>query len=293
MRAFSTAILYSAICTSGAFADTSLRGPTVSETDLMSKADKSRTELDLSLLTDLNIKPTAVDVAMLQTLLSSLGSLLGRSVFEVDGSDSVEAVDKERVVYETAAVVTSAKALIAGPAIAAILAGPVVKSILSIGKIVAGHPLVAISALLGLAPVILGPALKVLLAGPALLPALGLLGALKLGAHMAAPVIAGVAFAALLVVPAISVILPGIVKLMGKMKSLLPMLLPLLMSGPFGPLVAAVLPLLAPLLGPLSAVFTGPAVMSFVALIQALLSGKTLLPLEKGVRALPLMLAAA
>ncbi|KAH0474019.1 MAG: uncharacterized protein KVP18_001914 [Porospora cf. gigantea A] len=109
------------------------------------------------------------------------------------------------------------------------------------------------------------------------------------------------------------------------MKSLLPILLPLLMSGPFGPLFAALLPFLAPLLGPLSAVFTGPAVMSgpfgpllaasfplfgpllgplsavfagpavmpFVALIQALLSKETLLPLEKGVRALPVMLATA
>ncbi|KAH0473943.1 MAG: hypothetical protein KVP17_004792 [Porospora cf. gigantea B] len=343
MHAVSTAILYLAICSPSAFADTSLRGQSK-----MFETDESRNAQDLSLLTDLQIQPTAIDVAVLQTLLNgagplllgSLGSIFGRSLFsgednlradtreaqdlglltdlqiqptsidvavlqtllgspfgrsvlKVDESDSVEAVDKERVVYETAAVVTSVKALIAGPAIAALWAGPVVKSLFSVGKIVAGHPLVAISALLGLVPAILGPSLKVLLAGPALLPVLGLLKALKLGVSMAAPAIACAAFAALFVGPAISAILPGLAKLMGKIMPLLPLLLPLFMSGPFGPLVAALAPLVAPLVASLSAFLTGPGVTSFVTLIRVLLSGKTLLPLERNVRALPIKLATA
>ncbi|KAH0478898.1 MAG: uncharacterized protein KVP18_004779 [Porospora cf. gigantea A] len=300
MRTFSTAILYTAIFCPSAFADTSLRGQSVPLEN-----DASRAEQDFSLLTDLKIKPTAVDVAMLQTLLGSLGALFGRSLSDADSLDhalpadiddednSVETIDKERVVYDTAAVITSAKALIAGPATAALLAGPAVTSLLSVAKIVAAHPLVAISALLGLAPLILGPALKLILAGPALLPALGLLKALNLGKSWAAPVIAGAAFAALVVGPAVGVILHGIGKLVGTMKSLLPVLIPLLMSGPFGGLLAALAPLLSPLFGALSAVLTGPAVTSFVALIKVLLSGTTINPLERGFRALPLKLATA
>ncbi|KAH0471607.1 MAG: hypothetical protein KVP17_001357, partial [Porospora cf. gigantea B] len=222
---------------------------------------------------------------------SRAGQDLGLS--DADENYSVESIDKERVAYDTAAVITSVKALTTGPATAAFLAGPAVTSLLSVAKIVGAKPLIAISALLGLAPVILGPALKILLAGPALLPALGLLKALKLGTSMAAPVIAGTAFAALVFGPAVGVILHGIAKLKGTIKSLLPALLPLLMSGPFGPILTALPPLMLPLLGSLSAVITGPAVTSFVALIKALLSGTTIRPFERAVTALPSKLATA
>ncbi|KAH0488539.1 MAG: hypothetical protein KVP17_003520 [Porospora cf. gigantea B] len=256
---------------------------------------------------------------MLQTLLKGAGPLLPlllqtmlrRSLSEVDSlhvlpendapllfgvseiDDSLAAIDKERVAYDAASVVSSMKSLIVGPAMTALVTGPVVKSMIAIAKIVTGHPLIAISALLGLIPLVFGPALKLILAGPALLPALALLKALKLGAFMATPVLVGVAFSALLVGPAVSILLPGIIKHVGTIKSLLPVLLPLLLSGPLGPLLGAVTHLLSPLMAPLSAMLTGPAFTSLLALFKALLSGSTLMPFENGIRTLPIKLAAA
>ncbi|KAH0487740.1 MAG: hypothetical protein KVP17_004363, partial [Porospora cf. gigantea B] len=88
MRAFSTAILYSAIFSPIAFANTSLRGQGV-----MFENDASRAEQDLGLLTDLKIKPTAVDVAMLKTLLGPIAALFGRSLADADSLDEVLPAD--------------------------------------------------------------------------------------------------------------------------------------------------------------------------------------------------------
>ena len=294
------------------------------DTDVMSEGlDNSRVAQDLGLQTDLQVKPTAVDVAMLHSLLKGAGPLLpvllqtmfGRSLSEVDSlvpetallqssgplnslfGSLLElddtAVENEHNVYNAASAVSSTTALLTGPAMTALFSGPIVAPVLAIGKIVAGHPLVATSALLGLIPLIIGPPLKLILAGPALLPALALLKALKLGAFLAAPVVVGVAFAALLLGPAISKILPGILAQSGTIRSLLPVLVPLLLSGPYGPLLSKIGQMLSPLVGPLSAMLTGPAVTSFLALVKALISGATLLPLERGVKALPVKLAAA
>ncbi|KAH0475092.1 MAG: uncharacterized protein KVP18_003819, partial [Porospora cf. gigantea A] len=65
------------------------------DTDVASEGDNSRVAQDLGLRTDLKIQPTAVDVAMLQTLLKGAGPLLPmllqkmlrRSLSEVDSPD--------------------------------------------------------------------------------------------------------------------------------------------------------------------------------------------------------------
>ncbi|KAH0473517.1 MAG: uncharacterized protein KVP18_001201, partial [Porospora cf. gigantea A] len=65
------------------------------DTDVVSEGDNSRVAQDLGLRTDLKIQPTAVDVAMLQTLLKGAGPLLPmllqkmlrRSLSEVDSPD--------------------------------------------------------------------------------------------------------------------------------------------------------------------------------------------------------------
>ncbi|KAH0485529.1 MAG: uncharacterized protein KVP18_001620 [Porospora cf. gigantea A] len=95
MRTFSTAILYLAIFCPSGLADTSLRGQSV-----MFENDASRFEQDFGLLTDLKIKPTAVDVAMLQTLLGSLGALFGRSLSEADSLDEVVPADIDASRFE-------------------------------------------------------------------------------------------------------------------------------------------------------------------------------------------------
>ncbi|KAH0488109.1 MAG: uncharacterized protein KVP18_003858, partial [Porospora cf. gigantea A] len=128
------------------------------DADVASEGDNSRVAQDLGLRTDLKIQPTAVDVAMLQTLLKGAGPLLPmllqtmlrRSLSEVDSldeevqndevplplgplgplseikeDDSLAAIDEERVVYDAASVVSSIKALITGPAMTALFTGPV------------------------------------------------------------------------------------------------------------------------------------------------------------------------
>ncbi|KAH0478303.1 MAG: uncharacterized protein KVP18_002272 [Porospora cf. gigantea A] len=78
-------------------------GRSLSDTDAMGEslpadAENSRTVQDFELLTDLSIKPTAVDVAMLKTLLgplSALGAIFGRSLSDTDAMGESLPADAE------------------------------------------------------------------------------------------------------------------------------------------------------------------------------------------------------
>ncbi|KAH0484274.1 MAG: hypothetical protein KVP17_000853 [Porospora cf. gigantea B] len=66
---------------------------------LPADAENLRTVQDFGLLTDLSIKPTAVDVAMLQTLLgplSALGALFGRSLSDASALGEALPADTEK-----------------------------------------------------------------------------------------------------------------------------------------------------------------------------------------------------
>ena len=155
---------------------------------------KSLSEID-SLYEDVQPKHEA------PLILGPLGHLS-----EIVDDDFLVAIDKERVAYGASSVVSSIKAIITGPVMTALFTGPVIASLLAIGKIVTGHQLIVISAMLLLIPLVLEPVLKLILAGPALL-----LGALNLGAFIVTHAIVGVAFSAFLIAPAISIIFHNII----------------------------------------------------------------------------------
>ncbi|KAH0473349.1 MAG: hypothetical protein KVP17_002550 [Porospora cf. gigantea B] len=352
----------------------SLEGLQLEDRDVASEGvDNSRVAQDFGLQTDLRVQPTAVDVAMLQSLLKGAGPLLplllqtmfGRSLSEVDSLglqlEDTDVISESLVpefamlqtapfarpllevgdlmtalkdgaasmVYSTkalmapvmcafedgaasmvsstkaliapvmcaleegaASIVSSTKALIA-PAMIDLSSGPIMASLHAIAKILSRHTFVAISALLDLIPMILGPPLKLILAGPALLSGFALLEALKCAACLATPLVICAAVLAVLVGPPIYKVLPGIFEQLKAVKLLLPMLKPILFSGPYGPLLMKMGRGLSHLAGPLSAIRNSPAVMSLRALIKSLISGTALKPLEKGIKALPVKLATA
>ncbi|KAH0473949.1 MAG: uncharacterized protein KVP18_001645 [Porospora cf. gigantea A] len=260
--------------------------------------DRPREVNDFSLQFGLHISPTAVDVAMLELLLTWPAILIRKLLFgakkareEVVTSVKSALIDRARQVETFARlaepVLSSTSEILTGPALKGLLAGPLVAPIGAVGDLLSSAPLLALPALVKVAPVVIGPAITALLTGPAVVPLFALLDALHLNASLAGPILTGVAITVLLVGPGIKSIMASLSTKHIK-----------IMSALIGPIAGFLMssPLISPLLTHLNRLLAfvtslAPAIAPFQSLVEVLLSNKTLHPLIASIESLPSVLA--
>ncbi|KAH0473711.1 MAG: hypothetical protein KVP17_001506 [Porospora cf. gigantea B] len=260
----------------------------------VSDEDRAREVKDLSFHFGLKINPTAVDVAMLELLLTwpalfirtlLFGPRKARAKLEAPVKSAVigRARQVEAFARITEPVLSSISKILTGPALTGLVAGPLVAPIGAVCSLVSKAPLLALPALIKLAPVVVGPAIAALLAGPAAVPLFALLHALHLGTSLAGPILAGVAVTVLLVGPAIKSIMTSLTtKHINIMNALIAPIVGFLMSSP---LISLLHTRVNPLFGFVTSL--APAVSPLLSLIEVLLSNKTLHPLQASIESLP------